>query len=342
MNLSNPITRVSELKPFYQGRPVLVAGADGFLGANLVYALLAAGAEVSILSRRPTPRVSEVNGRVFQGDLQNHELMRSVVQGQSIVFDLAGVSGATESNQDPSRDLDLNCSAQLSLLLACAHVPQPPLVMFPSSRLVYGKPQFLPVNEEHPLLPQSFYAAHKITVENYLRVLAQTRGLPFCILRLSNPYGPFQPLEARSYGIVNEFVRMAAEGEPIRIFGDGAQIRDYIYVDEVSAVFMLCAQNPACWGETFNLGGRSKIRMVDAANEIARLAGGRPVRHVPWPESHRSVETGDYCSDLSKLARFIPLPEPVSFEEGIRCTLDYYRKTRCEALVESAQTRPRA
>ena len=328
------------LRAFYHRRKVFVLGADGFLGVNCIYALQELGAEVSILTRRPSPRAVGFSGRVIRGDLRDVAQDSSVLEGQTIVFDFAGVSGAAESNRNPLRDLEENCGAQLSILQACAKLQPSPLVMFCSSRLVYGKPQYLPVDEAHPIAPQSFYAAHKVTVENYLRVLWQTRGLRYCVVRLSNPYGPNQPADARSYGVINQFIRTAVEGGPIRIFGNGQQLRDYIFVDDVISAFLLCAMNQQCHGQIFNLGGRSPIRFKDAAQCIAMLAGHTPLCLEPWPERYKSVETGDYYTDLKKFDSVVSLAPPLSFEEGILRTLGYYRDLHRAAPRASASARP--
>ena len=249
------------------------------------------------------------------------------------MFDFAGVSGAVDSNQDPVRSLEGDCLSHLSLFQACATAKESPLVVFCSSRLVYGNPQYLPVDEAHPLLPRSMYAVHKITVENYLKVFNHTHGLRFCILRLSNPYGPHQPWGARSYGILNQFIHAALEGVPIKIYGDGHQQRDYIYVNDAITVFLLCVMHEKCRGQTFNLGGRHSISIRTAVEKITRLAGGTPVHFESWPKEYKVLETGDYRTDLRKIDSYLVLPPQTSFEEGVMQTLHYCREER--------STRPR-
>jgi nucleoside-diphosphate-sugar epimerase len=172
------------------------------------------------------------------------------------------------------------------------------------------------------------YAVHKLTSEQYLQVLQQTHGLRFYALRLSNPYGPHQPLATRGYGVLNQFMLAAARGAAITLYGDGCQRRDYIYVDDVMTAFLLCAASEQCTGQIFNLGGRQSIMLHAAAQQIARLAGGTPVHFAPWPEGYKAVETGDYCTDLRKIERYIALPPQRAFEEGLAQTLTYYRNTQ--------------
>ncbi len=310
---------------FYRGRKVLVAGADGFLGFNCVRSLQRAGARVSITTRRATPRIGAVEGSIFRGDLRDPAFAQSAVAGQELVIDLMGSAGPVESNRDPRNSLDQDCVSHLTLFQACAESAHTPRVIFASSRLVYGKPLYLPVDEEHPLNPESIYAVHKITVEHYLRVLRNQRGLDFSIFRISNPYGRYQENNGKAYGVINHFLRLAARGEAIQIYGDGRQQRDYIHVDDVSAAFLLAGMNPACEGHVFNIGGTGGISLADAARFICGLANSE-LRFVPWPDEYRAVETGDYITDIRKLASFIHVTPPISWEQGLASSFDYYRQ----------------
>jgi UDP-glucose 4-epimerase len=324
------------LREFYRGRDVLVVGADGFLGLNCVIHLQALGARVSVVTRRPSPRATGPLRRVFHGDLRESTVVRSAVAKQSVVFDFAGVSGPVDSNQEPQRSLEEECRAHLDLFRACAESPGLPTVAFCSSRVVYGPPLYLPVDEDHPLRPQSIYAVHKVTAEGYLAVFARTHGLPYCILRLSNPYGPNQLSASKSYGVLNLFAQLAARGEPIRVYGDGRQQRDFIFVDDAIAAFLFAAARAEARGQTYNLGGPQSISLAAAALRIADLAGGTPVRFEPWPNRCQLVETGDYRSDTRKIRGHLPLPAPISLEEGLRRTLVFYRRRPDPADLQSA------
>jgi UDP-glucose 4-epimerase len=317
--------RLKEIAEFYHERPVLVVGADGFLGYNCVLMLRDFGADVSVLSRRRESRAAASSKRAFFADLRDSGTVAAAVSGQSLVFDFAGALGAVESNQNPLRNLDEDCRLQLNLFEACAGSKA--MVVFCSSRLVYGKPDHLPVNEESKIQPQSMYAAHKLASELHLSVLAQTRGLRYSILRLSNPYGPHQYSNLKSYGIINQFIRTACTGNSIRIYGDGLQKRDYIYVNDAILAFLLCPMNAHCEAQTFNLGGRQAVSVIEAAELISRIAGGSGIHFEPWPKNYRTVETGDYRTDLTKLDRFIGLPEMLSFAEGVHRAVDFYKSS---------------
>jgi len=316
------ITATESMRSFYDDRPVLVVGADGFLGFHCVQALHTLGAKISIYSRRSQPRAAGMAHRVFKGDLIDRDVVQTAVRDQTIVFDFAGNTGATESNQHPLRNLEEECRPHLGLFESCAAATAKPLVVFCSSRLVYGKPRYLPVDETHPLAPESMYAIHKITLESYLRVFEQTCGLRWCVMRLSNPYGPHTFESTRSYGLINYFTRQAQQGQTIQVYGDGTQVRDYIHVDDAMVAFLSVAASPQCQGQTFNLGGPEGIRLRDAVEWITQTAGGTPWQSVPWPEADQTVETGDYVTDMSKLIQFIELPQQLLFVEGLNRTMN--------------------
>ncbi len=304
---------------------MLIAGADGFLAINGALALHAAGAKVTLLSRNARPRAMGFAVRHAQADLRDAAAVAAAVEGQDFVFDLAGASGAVGSNLDPATNVKEECPPHLNLFTAAAAAASRPVVAFCSSRLVYGRPDRLPVAEEHPVRPASFYAVHKLTMEHYLRVLSTTRGLRACIFRLSNPYGPFWPTTTKSYGLINQFIARALAGEPIEIFGEGSQRRDYIHVEDCMNAILTATAEPTCWGETFNVGGAESLSIREAIDIISSEVAGTVIRHEPWPPEYLAVETGDYQSDLTKLQRFVRLPAQLTFREGLQRTLQSVR-----------------
>jgi nucleoside-diphosphate-sugar epimerase len=328
---STPSTPVSvNVRDAYAGRSVLIAGADGFLGVNFAIALHHAGAKVTLLSRAPSPRAARFSIRHVQADLMDSSAVAAAVQQQEFIFDLAGMSGAVGSNSDPVTSTDKECRPHLTLFTAAATSASRPMLAFLSSRLVYGKPDYLPVDEAHPVRPASFYAVHKLTLEHYLRVLAATHGLRSCSFRLSNPYGPYWPKQRKSYGLINQFIARALSGEPINIFGDGAQRRDYIHIDDVVTAVVSASAVESCAGQIFNLGGSELISIRQAVESIAAEIRETQICFKPWPAADLAVETGDYQTDQRKLHRFVRLPTQYSFQQGLRYTL----KTVREAAID--------
>ena len=292
------------LRTFFAGRRVLVAGADGFLGQNCVRALASMGAEISIISRRLHSPIESFANHVHRGNMVDTALITEAVQDQSVVIDCAGASGAVQSNREAYHNLEIECRPHLNLFEACAAQTTPPVVVFFSSRLVYGPPRHLPVDEDHPLNPQSIYAVHKITLENYLRVFGVTRGLPWTVLRLSNPYGPHPIDRERGYGVINQFIHRALTNQPITLYGKGSQKRDYIHVDDVIYTTLTCAAEHRCHNEIFNLGGSRTISLHEALDIIAHSLGhSLDIRQIPWPEEAARIETGDYLTIESLLRK---------------------------------------
>jgi len=313
------------IREYYRGRNVLVLGATGFLGWNCVRLLNGLGARVTASTRTTAGRARLDSAQVAVGDLADADFAFRVIEGQDVVFDFVGVSGPVSTNLHPADSVMADCIPQVQIAKACAQSPRLPFLVFCSSRLVYGHPRYLPVDEAHPLHPGSIYAVNKVAEELYLRLHRELEGLRYCAIRLSNPFGPHPHPDWDAYGVLNQFIRNAVKGKSIRIFGDGAQRRDYIYVDDVIAAFLLAPTNHACTGEVFNLGGAAPIRIASAVKTISRLAGNSPVEFADWPEEYRKVETGDYLTDLSKIERLLDFRPRTSFEEGIRMTVKWHR-----------------
>jgi len=316
----------AELERFYAGRNVLVAGADGFIGRGCQAMLVSLGANVTAASRSENLKSPTAVQRLCS-DFARVDAAAAAVESQTIVLDCIGSAGSIASNRNPGQNLHDECLPHLNLFDACAKSALSPTVVFLSSRLVYGQPVSLPVDERHPLQAQSFYAAHKLNVENYLHVFAHSHGLAFVILRLSNPYGPHVPAHDRDYGVINRFIRDASEGRTLTVYGDGSQLRDYIYIEDAVVAMLASAMVRECHGDTFNIGGPHAISIRDAAECIVGLSGNKDaVRFVPWPKDAQCVETGDYWSDFSKLNDRIALPGQVDFPEGVRRSISSLRK----------------
>lgn len=316
----------------YRGAKVLVTGGTGFIGLNLVTRLLELGAEVAVFDYAVTWEAESLATRqrgrlqLIQGDIRDDAKVETAVRGQQFIFDLAGKSGAADSNKAPLLDLDVNCRGHLTVLEACRRVNPEAALIFASSRLVYGKPRRLPVDENHPLQPESIYAVHKLTVEYYLQLYAKLYGLRSAILRISNPYGPLQGSDARIYGVANRFVQLAVSDAVIPLFGDGAQRRDYLYIDDLVTALLCAGLRAAAPALVVNVGGRDVVSLRQLAEAIVRLAAAGRVETVPWPEAYRQIETGDYATSLTLAGQLLDWQPAVSLEQGLAQTIDYYQE----------------
>jgi nucleoside-diphosphate-sugar epimerase len=308
-----------------------VLGGLGFLGANLSRRMLARGYAVTALTRsvakhRESAKALAAAGiEVVEADLADaHAIGREVARHQVIV-NLAGESGAVRSLEEPLVDLDGNCRANLVLLEAIrAHNPDAKLV-FVGSRLQYGKPTTLPVSEDHSRLGLSVHAVHKNAIEEYLRVYKRLFGLRYTVARVTNPFGPGQPAARVNYGVVNRMIHLALADQPIPIYGDGTQQRDYVYVDDVSEALMRLSEERAADGRAFNVGSGSGTALIEMAHSIIRAAGGGRVTHVPWPRLAEQIETGDFIADISRIEREVGWRPTTSLSDGLASTVAYQR-----------------
>lgn len=316
----------------WSGLRVLVTGGLGFIGSSVAVRLSEAGARVTVLDalfpeyggNRYNVAPVEDRIRIVIGDVRDQPLVSSLVKETEFVFHFAAQVSYLDSMNDPLHDLDISLRGTLNILEACRRLRPAARVLSVGSRMQFGPVERLPVDERHPMRPQSFYALHKLAAEQYCRLYHEAFGLWTAWLRLSNPYGPRQQIKHSKYGIVNWFVRLALDGKPLTVFGDGGQARDYFYIDDAVEAFLLAASSDEAGGEAFNIGGGAPISFNEMAETIARVTGAA-VDYVPWPDAWKQVETGDYVTDIEKARLLLGWQPKVGFEEGIRRTVDYYR-----------------
>jgi nucleoside-diphosphate-sugar epimerase len=322
----------SEDEGDFRGRVVLVTGGFGFIGLNLGRSLAAAGARVRILARSWPPHLDPKTDAFLagvdfhKGDIRDEAVVERATRGCDAVYHLAGRSGPAASNESPLEDLDVNCRGLLILLRALRRGSPEARVVFPSSRLVYAPDSPRPVAETAPVAPISIYGAHKLACENYLRIHHREFGLATVILRVTNPYGPFQRPEQNRYGIVNWFIHRALDGQKVEVFGRGEQLRDYIHVDDLVEVMLLAGTAPAAAGEIFNVGTGQGTTLSQLADLIVELAGAGEVAHVDWPEAEARVETGDFIADISRVGSVLGWSPRLGVRDGIRDVVRQHRE----------------
>jgi UDP-glucose 4-epimerase len=263
-----------------------------------------------------------------QGDIRDAELMRDAVQGQDIIFNLAGQVSYVDSNLDPLLDLDINCGGHLKFLEACRQFNRRAKLVFASSRFVYGAIDYNPVAESHPFNCLSIYGIHKLAGEKYYRFYYDAHGMDTVSLRIANPYGPRQQMKHSKYGIVNWFIRLALEEKPLTIFGEGRQRRDYIFNEDLAEAFLAVAVTPGTAGEIYNVGSGSGTPFKEMAQAVAEAVPGTEVIQVEWPADRYFVETGDYISNLDKIFAATSWRPKTSLNEGITRTVAFYREHR--------------
>ena len=317
---------------FWRGRPVLVTGGVGFIGSNLAIRLVEAGAKVTLVdSMLPAygatlDNIEPIRDRatVNFSDVRDRHSMRYLVRGHDVIFSLAGQVSHSESMTDPMTDLEINCRSQLSLLECCREGNPEARVVFASTRQIYGRPRSLPVDESHPLDPVDVNGINKLAGELYYTLYHRVHGIPTVNLRLTNTYGPRMDLASTKKGFVGIFIRLALEGKPIRIYGDGEQRRDFNYVDDAVDALLLAAERDDVVGESYNLGDPDPISLNAFVERLTTLAPCA-VEHVPFPADAEAIDIGDYYGDFSRFESATGWRPRVGLDEGLRRTLAYHR-----------------
>jgi len=319
---------------FYKGRPVMITGGLGFIGSNLARRLAALGADVLLVDSLIPDyggNLYNIHGiedqvRVNIADVRQQSTMHYLVRHVDVIFNLAGQVSHIDSMRDPYTDLEINCRSQLSLLEACRRYNPKAKVVFAGTRQVYGKPSSLPVTEQHLVRPTDVNGINKVAGEYYHLVYNNVFGVRACSLRLTNVYGPRQLVKHNRQGFIGWFVRLAVEDREIEIYGDGSQLRDFVYVDDAAEAFVLAGAMDACNGEVFNVGGTEPTSHRDLVQLLLDVAGTGRVRFVEWPAEKKAIDIGSFYADSSRFMATTGWTPRVNLREGFTRTIAFYRE----------------
>ncbi len=324
----------------YKGKGVLITGGLGMIGSSVAHRLVKAGAQVTLADACLQPyganafNIKEIRHQVnmVQADIRDKEAMIPLVEANEIIFNLAGQVSHNDSIEDPFLDTEINYIGHLNVLEIARRLNPRAKILYSGTRMQYGKVEKMPVSEDHPQRPLSPYALNKSAAENLYLFYHRIYGIPVVIFRITNPYGPRGQIKHPRYCIVNWFVRLALENKEITIFGDGSQVRDYLYIDDLSAALVKAGITPQVNGEVFNLGSGQGTTFKHMAETVVAEAGSGAIRHVLWPKDYINVETGDFAADISKIKKFLDWQPGVPLQEGIRRTCAYYRQNLAHYL----------
>ena len=318
----------------------LVTGGLGFIGSHLARALVGLGDEVILVdSLIPqyggnSANIEDLAGRVRVNisDIRDPYSIRELLRGVDRIFNLAGQTSHADSMTDPITDLEINAKAQLSLLEAVRDICPEAVVVFASTRQLYGKPQYLPVDEKHPIRPVDVNGVNKHAGEQFHLLYHDVYGLRTTALRLTNTFGPGMRIKDARQTFLGIWIKSVLQGNPIQVYGDGRQLRDFNYVDDVVNALLLASTTPECYGKAFNLGGDQAYALADVAAQLCALVPGSSWDLVPFPAARKAIDIGDYYSNF-ELARLLLSWQPcVGLEQGLRQTVAYYRDNINEYL----------
>jgi UDP-glucose 4-epimerase len=327
---------MTDYRAFYADRRVMITGGLGFIGSNLARQLVALGARVLLVDSL----IPEYGGNPFNidgladrvrvnvADVRQQSTMNYLVQDQDVIFNLAGQVSHIDSMTDPGSDLDINCRSQLTILEACRYNNRGVKVVYAGTRQVYGRPASLPVDETHLVRPTDVNGINKAAGEYYHLVYNNVFGVRACSLRLTNVYGPRQLIQHNRQGFIGWFIRLAIDDDTITIYGDGSQVRDFVYVDDAADAFLRAGASDACNGEVFNVGGSEPVCHRDLTALLVEVAGSGRVQYVPWPAEKKAIDIGSFYADSTKFRRATGWAPAVSLRDGLTRTLAFYRAHR--------------
>jgi UDP-glucose 4-epimerase len=318
----------------------MVTGGLGFVGSNVALALAEGGADVTVVDARvPThgANLHNLEGAarridVIEADVGDPDAVRDAAARADIVFNLAGQVSHVESMARPLFDLEVNTRSQLGFLEILRTVGSSAVVIYTSTRQIFGHPRYLPVDEEHPVSPVDVNGITKWAAEQLHLLYSELYDIRATAVRLTNVFGPRQRLVGDLQGFLPIFVRRALSDEPITVFGDGAQERDCLYVDDVVECLLLGARNAEATGEVFNVGNDERLSLRQIAEAVVAAAGSGSIESVPWPPDRDAIDIGSYYGDSSKAKRILEWEPRTPFAEGIRRTIDFYRSRRSQYL----------
>lgn len=317
----------------YQGKQVLITGGLGFIGSNLARALVAQGAEVTLIDSLIPQyggnpfNINDIRDKVTVNvcDVRDPFAMAYLLKGKDYLFNLAGQTSHMDSMSDPQTDLDINATAQLSILEACRKSNPNIKIVFASTRQLYGKPDYLPVDERHPIRPVDVNGINKLAGEWYHLLYSNVYGIRACALRLTNTYGPGMRVKDARQTFLGIWVRLFLEGKPIKVFGDGLQLRDFNYVDDCVEAMLLAGLSDQANGKVYNLGSAEVVGLKALAEMIVKLGRGGLFELIPFPPERKAIDIGDYYSDFSLIKKELGWIPKVGLKEGLQKTIDYYK-----------------
>jgi UDP-glucose 4-epimerase len=316
----------------FRDKHILITGGLGFIGSNLARRLVDMDAHVTLLDSL----IPEYGGNLFNiagiedrvrvniSDVRDEHSMRHLVQEQDYLFNLAGQTSHMDSMDDPYIDLEINCRAQISILEACRKYNPAIKVIFASTRQIYGKPDYLPVDEDHLLRPMDVNGINKMAGEWYHILYNNAFGITSCALRLTNTYGPRMRVKDARQTFLGIWIRMLIEGKPFEVW-EGEQLRDFTYVDDAVEALLLAAACDQTNGRTWNLGGDCVISLKELAKMLIEVNGGGEFGFRSYPAERKRIDIGHYYADFSRIRAAVGWEPRIALRDGLTRTLAYYR-----------------
>lgn len=317
-------------------KKVLITGGLGFIGSNLARRLVALGAQVTLVDSLIPQyggnlhNIADLQSQVTVNvcDVRDRFALEYLLRDQDYLFNLAGQTSHLDSMSDPQVDLDINASAQLSILEACRRVNPAVRVVFASTRQLYGRPDYLPVDEKHPIRPVDVNGINKFAGEGYHLLYSTVYGIRATVLRLTNTYGPGMRVKDARQTFLGIWIRQLLEGSAIKVFGDGTQLRDFNYVEDCVDALLLAGSSDAAVGKVYNLGSTEVISLKDLAELVTQLRRDGRFELVAFPPERKAIDIGDYYSDFALIQKELGWEPRIDLRTGLLRTIEYFDKNR--------------
>jgi len=332
-HLSDNAAQLSSIDEIWSSMRILITGGAGFIGSTLAHRLADLGARVTVIDSL----VPEYGGNLFNlrncedririnySDIRDTFSLQPLLTDVDILFNLAGQTSHMDSIRDPHTDLNINCAAQLNLLEACRRVNPSIRIVFASTRQIYGKPHYLPVDEDHPISPIDINGIHKYAAEQYYALYQRLYGIRSCTLRLTNTIGPRMRIKDDRQTFVGIWIRRLLEDNPIEVWG-GDQLRDFNDVEDVVDALLTAAYNENSYGHVFNLGSDQKISLRELAERMISLSGSGDLEFRDYPEERRKIDIGNYYSSHDKFTASTGWKPQIPLNQTLARTIDFFQQ----------------
>ena len=319
---------------FLENKKILITGGIGFIGSNLARKLVDLNNQVTVVDSI----IPEYGGNLRNihdlkdkisinlSDIRDESSIAQIIKGHDYLFNLAGQTSHLDSMENPITDLDINAKAQLSILEACRRYNRDIRIVFASTRQIYGKPKYLPVDEKHPHHPVDVNGINKIAGEQYHILYNEVYGIASSVLRLTNTYGPRMRIKDARQTFLGIWIRNLLQCKPIQIYGDGKQRRDYNFIDDVIDALLLAAISDDAMGKSFNLGAPIPLSLEETAKIMCDQIDDARYEMIPFPENLKAIDVGDFVSNYTAFSNAFGWKPKISFENGISKSIDFFRE----------------
>ena len=329
------------ISPLFKDKRVCITGGAGFIGSAIARRL-AKISKVTIVDAL----IPEYGGNLQNleavkslinikiGDIRDKTILENMVKNVDIIFNMAGQTSHMDSMSDPYTDLEINAQAQLLILEAIRKYNPKVKIIYASTRQLYGRPDYLPVDEKHPIRPIDVNSINKNAGEQYHLLYRDVYGINSSILRLTNTYGPGMRIKDSRQTFIGVWIQQALKNEKFELWG-GEQVRDFNYIDDVVDAFLSVAISEKTNGEIFNLGSDEVLTLKEFAGGliVANGLGNYVINEFnpfikirKFPKNRKKIDIGNYYSDYSKINNLLGWEPSINLEKGLRSTLNYYRK----------------